>query len=97
MPYRLNTEYALSSMTLEAVTIGLVGDFVMLAVPFIQEDDGDGAHNREQRNDCRNPERPGVGAKVCRDNVRSRLASELGKVRDSPKSKSSSIRVALYW
>lgn len=52
MPYRLNTEYALSSMTLETVTIGLVGDFVMLAVPFIQEDDGDSAHNREQCNDC---------------------------------------------
>lgn len=71
-----------------AFPAGLVGDSVPLAEIFVQEEDRDRAKEREESDDRANPESPGVGAKVLRNNVGSGLSRELSEIGDTPTRKS---------
>ena len=66
----LDTEYTLTSMALETLTVGLISDLIVLAVIFIQEDNSDRASDREESNDGRDPKRPGVRSEISRNYVR---------------------------
>ena len=62
----------------------LVRDVVPRAEVAVEEEDGDGADEREQGDGGRDPQRPSVRAEVHGNDVRGRLAGELREVSNRP-------------
>ena len=85
MPYRLDTEDAAARVTLECVSIRLIGYSVLAAQILVEDDHRNGTQHGEKRDDRRNPERPGVRAKVGGNDVGSGLTCKLSQVCDTPR------------
>lgn len=84
VPNRLDTEDAAARVTLECMSIRLIGYSVLAAQMLVEDDHCNGTEHREKRDDRRNPERPGVRVKISRNHIRGGLTRELRKVGDTP-------------
>ena len=81
---RVEPERALLGRADVALAARLVRHVVLPAEVDVEEDDSDGAQEREERDDRADPQCPRVRAEVMRDHVRRRLPRELREVRDAP-------------